>query len=189
VATFSFYPTKNLAAMGDGGAVLARDAAVIERARLLRQYGWAPRFRVVEAHGRNSRLDALQAAVLSARLPYLDANNERRRQVVRRYRAAAPGLAFLGQDDESNVAHHAVVRTPDRDSLRCHLAAAGIGADVHYPYLVQEMPGITTVSDAATPHAVTLRQECLSLPCFPGMTPDEIDATCAALGSWSADGA
>lgn len=185
-ATFSFYPTKNLGALGDAGAIVTDRADLADRARSLRQYGWSPRFLVADGRGRNSRLDALQAAILTARLPFLDQRNAARRSVLRRYRAAAPGLSFLRTDDATDVVHHAVVRTPDRDRLRDHLLASGVGVDVHYPFLVQEMPGVSPVEWSATPYADTLRRECLSLPCFPGLTDDEVDAVCSALSAWRA---
>ena len=185
VAAFSFYPTKNLGALGDAGALVTDRPGVADRARLLRQYGWSSRFRVSDDQGRNSRLDSVQAAVLSARLPFLDTNNGRRREVGRRYRTAAPALDMLGPEDDSNVVHHAVARTRQRDGLWAHLVAAGVGVDLHYPYLVQEMPGIVLASKVATPNADVVRRECLSLPCFPGITDAEIDVVCGALREWS----
>ena len=185
-ATFSFYPTKNLGALGDAGAVVTDRREIADRARSLRQYGWSPRFLVADGRGRNSRLDALQAAILGARLPFLDERNAARRSVLRRYRAAAPDLAFLSTDDDVDVVHHAVVRTAHRDRLRDHLLGSGIGVDLHYPFLVQEMPGITSAEPVETPHADRLRRECLSLPCFPSMTDEEIDVVCSALRLWCA---
>lgn len=184
-AAFSFYPTKNLAALGDGGAVVTGDPAVAARARLLRQYGWDRRFRVTDPLGRNSRLDAVQAAVLSARLPFLERNNARRRAVVARYQARLPRLEVLGAGDGCFVAHHAVVRVADRDRLRAALADAGIGSDVHYPHLVPDMPGIELARPKATPNAERLGTEILSLPCFPTLTEAEVDAVCDVLAGWS----
>jgi len=177
-ATFSFYPTKNLGAVGDGGAVvLAPDAAA--RARRLREYGWGDRYRVDVAGGRNSRLDTLQAAILSARLTFLDGRNERRRAVANRYRAH---LDLLG-DPDTTVAHHAVALLEDRagrDALRDRLAGLGIMTAVHYPWLVSEMPGLT-VTGGPTPVAADRRDRMLSLPCFPEITHAEVDAVCGAV--------
>jgi dTDP-4-amino-4,6-dideoxygalactose transaminase len=177
-ATFSFYPTKNLGAVGDGGAVLlSSDAA--SAARSLREYGWGERYRVERAGGRNSRLDTLQAAVLSARLPFLDARNERRRAIANRYRDHVP---LLG-DPVSTVAHHAVALLDDRsarDALRARLESLGIMTAVHYPWLVSEMPGLV-VEGGPSPVAADRRDRMLSLPCFPEMADAEVDRVCEAL--------
>jgi dTDP-4-amino-4,6-dideoxygalactose transaminase len=183
-AAFSFYPTKNLGALGDGGAVVTSDPAVAERARGLRQYGWRDRFRAELAHGRNSRLDALQAAVLSARLPFLEDANTRRRAVVGRYRAAlaGSGAVVLG-DAPGAVAHHAVVVHPEREALAATLVRHGVATDVHYPWLTTEMPGLGQDS-TPLPGADRGRREKLSLPCFPTLTDGEIDRVTTALAEW-----
>ena len=183
-ATFSFYPTKNLGAIGDGGAVAFRDPELAERARGLREYGWRARYRVELAAGRNSRLDPLQAAVLSARLPHLDRRNERRRVIHAAYRQAllGTGIALHG-DAGSTVAHHAVVVSPQRDALARHLADRGIRTAVHYPFLVSEMPGLG-VAPADTPVAAKLRDRILSLPCFPELTDAEVARVADALAEW-----
>ena len=179
-ATFSFYPTKNLGAVGDGGAAWFADAAVSDRARSLRQYGWGDRYRVQHARGRNSRLDPIQAAILSARLPYLDGRNERRRAIAARYAERAEVLG----DAKVTVAHHAVVVSERRDGLAAALDARGVGTAVHYPWLVTEMPGLE-IARARTGEAAARRDRILSLPCFPEMTEAEIDGVCTALEeSW-----
>ncbi|MGY2876922.1 dTDP-3-amino-2,3,6-trideoxy-4-keto-D-glucose/dTDP-3-amino-3,4,6-trideoxy-alpha-D-glucose/dTDP-2,6-dideoxy-D-kanosamine transaminase [Marmoricola sp. URHA0025 HA25] len=175
-ATFSFYPTKNLGAVGDGGAAWFADPAVADHARALRQYGWGERFRVEHPRGRNSRLDPIQAAVLSARLPFLDERNARRRSIAARY---AERVELLG-DPAATVAHHAVVLADDRDGLARGLAERGVDSAVHYPWLVTEMPGLH-VAPAATPGAQARRDRILSLPCFPELTDVEVDTVCAAL--------
>lgn len=183
-AAFSFYPTKNLGALGDGGAVVTADAQVAARARRLRQYGWGDRFRAVVPHGRNSRLDALQAAVLSARLPFLDAGNLRRRAVVGRYRAALAGSdAVVLGDAPGAVAHHAVVVHPERERLAATLARHDVVTAVHYPWLVTEMPGLG-LGPVPLPGADRGRREKLSLPCFPSLTDAEVDRVSAALEEW-----
>ncbi len=135
MACFSFYPTKNLGAIGDGGAVVTSDDALAARVRTLRQYGWAAKYRVEHAGGRNSRLDEMQAAFLRAKLPQLDRGNAARIAVARRYRAGLTGLplALPQWQGDDYVAHLFVVRTTERDALRAHLAATGIGSDIHYP--------------------------------------------------------
>lgn len=182
-ATFSFYPTKNLGAVGDGGLVGFTDEAVAARARSLRQYGWGTQFRAELPHGRNSRLDPLQAAVLAARLPFLDGRNVRRRAVAASYASALGPADRLHGDRGSTVAHHAVVVTAQRDELAAHLAEAGIDTAVHYPYLVDEMPGLAA-SGATTHVAAGLRGQILSLPCFPELTDEETARVCEALTSW-----
>ena len=188
LASFSFYPTKNLGAMGDGGAVATRDQTLAGRLRVLRQYGWGERLRVTMAGGRNSRLDALQAAVLTARLPWLDQHNARRRQVVGHYRAALGGDVLVLGDAEGAVAHHAVVVHPQRESLRHHLIERAVGVVVHYPWLVQEMPGIG-IAEVDTPVARAARDHKLSLPCFGAITHEEIERVCGALGEWDCEDA
>jgi dTDP-3-amino-2,3,6-trideoxy-4-keto-D-glucose/dTDP-3-amino-3,4,6-trideoxy-alpha-D-glucose/dTDP-2,6-dideoxy-D-kanosamine transaminase len=184
VATFSFYPTKNLAALGDGGAVVTGDAGVAERARRLRQYGWEAKYTVATAGGRNSRLDELQAAVLRVRLPQLDAWNARRRDIAASYAEALPSSAgrLVSLPGEDYVAHLAVALVEERDAARERLAAAGVGTDVHYPvpdhrqpvwgsaYAESELP----VTEHAAGHVVTL-------PCFPELTDNEVDRVCEAL--------
>ena len=179
---YSFYPTKNLGAMGDAGAVVFADEAAAARARSLAQYGWGDRYDVRLPRGRNSRLDPLQAAVLRARLPFLERRNARRSVVRERYRAAAPQLAMLGGGD--SVAHHAVVRSGDRAGLAAHLAARGVATAIHYPVAVGDMPGLE-VSGAPTPGARQLCDQVISLPCTPELRDDEVDAVCAALTEWT----
>lgn len=183
-AAFSFYPTKNLGALGDGGAVVAADPAVATRIRRLAQYGWDPRPRIALAGGRNSRLDAIQAATLSARLPYLDAGNARRRRMLDHYRAAAAQLDLAG-NPAAGVAHHAVVRTTRRADLVAHLDARGIRSSIHYPFVLGDMPGLRLgEGPEATPVATELAQQVLSVPCTPELRDEEVERVAAALHDW-----
>lgn len=186
-AAFSFYPTKNLAALGDAGAVAFADAAAAARARSLREYGWGERFRVQLPAGRNSRLDELHAAVLLARLQHLDARNERRRAISARLRAAATasGLRYHGEA-ASTVAHHSVVLADDRASLEAFLERREVATAVHYPYLLQQMPGLDLDPTTSTPQAQRQRDQKLSLPCFPELTDSEISQLTDALEEWDA---
>jgi dTDP-3-amino-2,3,6-trideoxy-4-keto-D-glucose/dTDP-3-amino-3,4,6-trideoxy-alpha-D-glucose/dTDP-2,6-dideoxy-D-kanosamine transaminase len=164
IGCFSFYPTKNLGALGDGGCLVTKDLALAGKIRSLRQYGWTERYRSRYRGGRNSRLDEIQAAILRTKLPHLDAWNERRRQIARAYGATAV--------DRSYVAHLYVVRTDGRDELRAHLAAAGIAADIHYPipdYRQESIDG-----DIELPVAEHCCNTVLTLPCFPEMTDSEV---------------
>lgn len=188
-ATYSFYPTKNLGAIGDAGLVGFADDAVAARARSLRQYGWGAHFRADLPRGRNTRLDPLQAAVLSARLPFLDARNRRRRAIAATYADALGPAARLHGDRATTVAHHAVVVSERRADLASHLAGAGVDTAVHYPHLVDEMPGLDAGLDAGaatTTVAAQLREQVLSLPCFPELTDDEVAQVAGALAQWAA---
>jgi dTDP-3-amino-2,3,6-trideoxy-4-keto-D-glucose/dTDP-3-amino-3,4,6-trideoxy-alpha-D-glucose/dTDP-2,6-dideoxy-D-kanosamine transaminase len=182
VATFSFYPTKNLGAIGDGGAVVTSDAAIALRVRRLRQYGWGTKYRVEEDGGRNSRLDEIQAAVLRVRLPRLDELNRRRREITRRY-AAALSLSpvRMAQDGGGDyVAHLAVIRTPRRAAFADGLRARGVSTAVHYPVPDhrQRIIGVPTVTLAVTEAAA---EQVLTLPCFPELEGEEIETLCTAL--------
>jgi aminotransferase EvaB len=181
-ATYSFYPTKNLGAAGDAGAVVFADPDVASHARKLAQYGWDESHSVAVARGRNSRLDPIQAAILQARLPFLDSRNARRRQILNRYRMVVQGSTVLG-DPELGTAHHAVIRSEDRDGLARHLLARGIRTAVHYPVVIGDMPGLQ-LQDAHTPVARTLAGHILSLPCTPELTDDEILRVESALAEW-----
>ncbi|MCY7411605.1 MAG: DegT/DnrJ/EryC1/StrS family aminotransferase [Salinibacterium sp.] len=185
VAAFSFYPTKNLGAIGDAGLLLARDPSVAQRAAQLRQYGWGTRFRVDLPGGRNSRMDALQAAILTARLPFLNARNLRRRSIAGRYREAlVPSPDRLHGDSAHTVVHHAVIVTERRDELRAFLDERGIRTDVHYPHTLAEMPALGPRVGPA-PIADELTQRILSVPCFPEMTENEVDRVVVALTEWA----
>lgn len=181
-AAFSFYPTKNLGAVGDAGAVVFTDPEAAARARRLARYGWGDGDRIDLPRGRNSRLDPLQAAVLRARLPYLDRRNDARRAVLARYREAAAALRPLG-DPAWGVAHHGVVRSAHRDDLAAHLAAAGVGTGVHYRHLVTGMPGLG-IPPVPLPVAGALARAVLSLPCTPELTAAEVERVADALAGW-----
>ena len=184
VATFSFYPTKNLAALGDGGAVTTDSDDVADRLRRLRQYGWDRKYRIAIPGGRNSRLDEIQAAVLRIRLERLDEGNARRRGIVRRYAAALPLQAgrFVTREGDDYVAHLAVLVVDDRESVRAALDADGVDTDVHYPIADHRQPAWSSdygdVHLPVTEHAV---EHVLTVPCFPELTEDEIERVCEAL--------
>ncbi|TWO67930.1 DegT/DnrJ/EryC1/StrS family aminotransferase [Caenimonas sedimenti] len=184
LACFSFYPTKNLGALGDGGAVTSPDARLADRVRALRQYGWSAKYHVSERGGRNSRLDELQAAVLRLKLGHLERQNAERRAIARRYSEAFEGLALrlpvsCGAD---NAVHLYVVRTAQRETLRAHLLARGVASDVHYP-VPDHQQAVLAASRAGVRLPVT-EAACasvLSLPCFPGMREEEVDTVIAAV--------
>jgi dTDP-4-amino-4,6-dideoxygalactose transaminase len=185
IATTSFYPTKNLGALGDGGAVFTRNQDLADSVRRMRQYGWDSKYHIAYDHGRNSRMDELQAAIVRAKLPHLDALNERRRQIHSRYEAAVSGsLRLVNVSSESFTAHLAVLNSDDRAADRESFKQAGIGTDVHYP-----IPDNKQDFPSARPEPVSLpvteraAQTVFSVPMFPELTDDEVDRVCAVLAA------
>ena len=183
---FSFYPSKNLGAFGDGGAVTTNDDALAERLRQIRNGGQTDRY-LHAILGVNSRLDELQAAILRAQLPHLEAMNARRREIAARYTAGLAGLTGLTlpraePSDMRFVYHLYVVRSAARDALRQALAARGIAAQVHYPIPAHRQPAFAAnavgVSLPATDRA---SQEVLSLPMYPELSNAEVDEVIAAV--------
>ena len=186
-AAFSFYPTKNLGAAGDGGAVATWSPTVAEEVRRLRNYGWGHRYEIKIEGGLNSRLDELQAAILRVGLTHIDALNETRRSVVERYQRALEGSSrFIatGMNCET-TAHLAVLVTTDpADQKRCAalLADCGIQTSIHYPILDTQQEGLSAHSlPASLPISENIVGRILTLPCFPEMTEDEISNVCDRL--------
>jgi dTDP-4-amino-4,6-dideoxygalactose transaminase len=183
VGTFSFYPTKNLGALGDGGAVSCRSAQTAEAVRALRQYGWSDRYRAERPGGRNSRLDELQAAALRVKLPSVPAWNARRREIVRAYATAAEGTALLLPPPAAgDVGHLAVGRHPERDAFIGRLADLGVSAAVHYPVADHLQPAFRArVGPAGAGEAERACAEVVSLPCFAYLSDAEVEQVCAAI--------
>ncbi len=185
-ATFSFYPTKNLGALGDGGAVAVADPALAERIAALRQYGWHKHY-ISDEIGVNSRLDELQAAILRAKLPHLDSQTARRRAIAAAYTAAieggplqAPGI----RDRAEPVFHLYVARTTQRDAIQAGLRDAGIGTGIHYPIPVHLQPayaGRVATGPGGCPQTEAAAKEILSLPLYPELADEQVTAVCAAL--------
>ena len=184
---WSFYPTKNLGALGDGGAVVTSDPGFAARVRQLRQYGWDEKYHAVLPYGGNSRLDELQAAFLRAKLPHLAGWTARRRAIADRYHAALQGLPdlILPLEEVGHVYHLYVLQIlrGRRAAVQAALTQAGIGTAIHYPLLDQEQPALRQagVPAGVTPVAARLTGEILSLPCFPELRDDEVDAVAQAL--------
>lgn len=188
-ATFSFYPTKNLGAIGDGGAVITNTVEIADSLRRLRQYGWESKYCATVPGGINSRLDELQAAFLRIRLRFIDDLNSRRREIIGRYRAASihldPDLlTVLPAKGQEHVAHLAVARSLRRDSVRAALAASGIATDIHFPLPDWTQPAFARFApESELPATLAASNSVLSLPLFPELTDDEVDLVCSAIGS------
>lgn len=189
LAGWSFYPSKNLGCFGDGGAVTGRDPALLERVRMLGNHGRVEHYE----HGligTNSRLDALQAAVLNLRLPHLDRANARRRTIASRYRGALRGVGDLRfpevPEPAEPVYHQVTVRTGSREALRAHLDDAGIGTGVYYPLPVHLQPGMKAAIPEGVdlPEAERASRECLSLPVHPHLSDRDVDRVCTSIRSF-----
>ena len=181
-AAFSFYPTKNLGGLGDGGAITTDHEDLAGRLVRLRQYGWEHKYVIAETGGRNSRLDELQAAVLRARLPGLPEHNDRRRYIVGRYVRAAHGSSVhvLPADSPAHVAHIAVALADDREVVRQRLHRGGVTTDVHYPVPDHRQVGLAAPLQSL-PVTERLQERIFSLPCFPQLTDEEVARVCAGL--------
>jgi dTDP-4-amino-4,6-dideoxygalactose transaminase len=186
LASFSFYPTKNLGALGDAGAVVTADAALAARLHLLHQYGWESRYRTVMPGGRNSRMDEIQAAFLSIKLARLDELNARRRSVLERYRRSIPAAYRLcAREGEETVAHLAVILCPDRAAAAAHLERHGVETGIHYPILDCDQPGWRDMQSRAAALTETRRAVAgiLTVPCYSHLTDVECATVCDALAS------
>ena len=186
-AAFSFYPTKNLGALGDAGAVLSADARVVERARLLRIYGWRERY-ISETHSTVSRMDEIQAAVLTAKLRHLDEWDARRQRIAARYRLNLDGVTDVQVPPTEGVFHLFVVRTPHRDQVKAHLTSNGIGTGVHYPLPAHLQAPYAQYGDGqgSLPITERLAREVLSLPMYPELSDDDVDYVSQVLRAYGA---
>ncbi len=185
MAAFSFYPTKNLGALGDGGAVVTNDRELAVRARSLREYGWATRY-VSEIPGLSTRLDAIQAAVLRVKLKYLDTDNARRQGIARQYTSALRGTMIVPPEVGPGVTHayhQYVVKAARRDALREFLAREGVSTSILYPQPLHCQPAY---SGRIPMHGSLLRSErvcgeILSIPVFPELCDGEVEQVANAL--------
>lgn len=185
IAAFSFYPTKNLGAFGDGGMVVTNDASLAERVQLLRQYGWRRRY-VSDIPGGNSRLDELQAAILKVKLSYLESENFRRIELAELYNSLLKGTSLLLPTTRSgalHVYHQYVVRSSQRDTLAAHMKQEGVGTITHYPVPIHLQPAYLGRLTKAVPlpHTEEAAREVLSLPMFPQLTEAQVHRVCAAV--------
>jgi len=187
VSAFSFYPTKNLGALGDGGAIITSNEEIAEAARSLRTYGWKDKYEVQLQGGQNSRLDELQAAFLIIFLGSLDEDNETRRAIGARYRKSIDAdliSTFEIDPKVTQVNHLFVIRTTYRAALIEHLNKQGISHAIHYPYLDTEQIGFVATNRNLI-NSEVLKYEILSIPVFPEMSEMEIQLVIEALQSFS----
>ena len=185
IACFSSYPTKNLGAIGDGGAIVTSDAELAQRCKLIREYGWAERY-VSHIVGQNSRLDELQAAVLRVKLAALDVDNQKRADIAARYDRALASTGLVlpkRRPNTSHVFHLYVLRSTQRDALIESLKQAEIGALIHYPVPVHRQKAYLgrVRGGESLPETERAALEVLSLPMYPELTNDEVERVVSAV--------
>jgi dTDP-4-amino-4,6-dideoxygalactose transaminase len=186
---FSFYPTKNLGAIGDGGMVVTNNRQIADRVRRIRQYGWDEN-RATDRPGINSRLDEVQAAILAVKLPLLDRNNARRAAIAHQYGAAFAGLPVtvpVERPGTGHVYHLYVLTCDDREGLRKHLMEHQVLAGVHYPVAAHRHGGYASrisISAAGLDRTNRVVDRILSLPIYPELTDADVERVIAAVGSY-----
>jgi dTDP-4-amino-4,6-dideoxygalactose transaminase len=184
VSCFSFYPTKNLGAIGDGGLVATHDPEIAENLNLLRQYGWRERY-VSEVAGWNTRLDELQAAILRVKLRYLAEDNAKRRSLAAIYDEQLAGIVTLPIElaDTRHVYHLYVIRHPQRDALMTYLRERGIGTAIHYPVPIHLQPAYRgRLGDVGSlPETEKAAREIVSLPMYPELSVEEVQAVAQVI--------
>lgn len=188
IAAFSFYPTKNLGALGDGGGVATKSPRIAQRIRELRQYGWTERY-ISSSHGLNSRLDELQAAVLRVRLGYLAEENDRRRQIAARFTESIDHKDIITPASIPGTLHAMhlyVVEAGERESFRSHMMERGIHTALHYPLPVHLQPAFRATHNSPGRFKETerLMSQIVTLPLYPELTESEIARICDALKCW-----
>jgi len=189
-AAFSFYPTKNLGALGDAGALTCKDARLAEMVRALRNYGSHAKYQNI-VQGPNDRLDELQAAFLRVKLPYLDADNAHRRAIALRYRNEiknpAVHLPSVRADEDSHVWHLFVVRVADRAAFQQRLLDQGVHTAIHYPIAPhQQQAYAKELGHLQLPLTEAMHREVVSLPMSPVMTDTQVSVVVAAVEAYRA---
>lgn len=190
VATFSFYPTKNLGALGDAGAIVTSDQKLFDKLSQLHQYGWDQKYHVQTPFGRNSRMDEIQASVLTCLLPYLDSNNKKRIEIIDQYKQVCGSrLKFLDYSDRDFVGHLAIATVSNRDEFITFMKSENIATDNHYPILDCDQIGWRTFSKRIDPVpelkvSQKIVNKIVSIPCFPTLKDDEIEHVCKTLAKW-----
>lgn len=189
INTTSFYPTKNLGALGDGGAIFTDNDEIASRIRKLRQYGWEKKYFVKYQRGMNSRFDELQAAYLQVKLPKLENWVTRRKEIIGHYVSSSKSNSFVSPNDSSSSAHLAVIRTSNRDKLRTFFSKGGVMTDIHYPYPDFLQPGFIPTSHQdywkkQLPNTVKGCDSVVSIPVFPELLDQEIAQITSLLSSY-----
>ena len=187
IASFSFYPTKNLGALGDGGAVVTNNDAMATKLVKLRQYGWSSKYTVGERGGCNSRLDEMQAAILKEFLPLLDNNNTARRSICTQYSQfiTHPLITLPEVRDNQYVGHIYVIKCKGRNALRQYLKDNNIASDIHYPIPDHRQPVFgDQFTDIQLPNTESLATEILTLPCYPEMSAEQVNTVIKVINAW-----
>jgi dTDP-4-amino-4,6-dideoxygalactose transaminase len=189
IATYSFYPTKNLGACGDAGAIVTNDPDLANAVEQARQYGWKEKYQVTAPFGRNSRMDEMQAAILRILLPHLDNWNARRKTIVDQYAEALLKPAHMVLSSHGSVGHLAVCLVDDRNAFRTHLQAQGVMSEIHYPVLDCDQPAWQDAGWRESSTGLTVSRasvgRLVTLPCFPTMSDVEVERVCKTLGDWN----
>ncbi len=181
---YSFYPGKNLGALGDAGAIITNDDALAKVIRSLRNYGSEKKYQN-EYIGINSRLDELQAAFLNVKLPHLDADNDKRKEIAKRYLSEINNdKIVLPTSEQSHVFHLFVIRTENRDALQKYLLQNGIESMIHYPIPPHKQKAFAEWNSHSFPITEKIHKEVLSLPISPVMNIDEVDFVIATLNKY-----
>jgi len=192
-AAFSFYPTKNLGALGDAGLVATRSEHLASELKAIRQYGWRDTRRISASQGINSRLDELQASVLRVKLLRLEEDSSRRRQIAARYDSGLADLPVTRPFRDprvSHVFHQYVIRCAQRDALRVTLHNAAIGTSIHYPHPIHLQPAYRdriTIGPGGLANTERAAVEIVSLPMYPQLTDDQVDYVIEAIRAWAAN--
>ena len=191
IGAFSFYPTKNLGAMGDAGALVTSSTELFEIASSLKQYGWSKKYEISRINAKNSRIDEIQAGILNVLLPQLDNFNEKRKSIFREYVEASDNnkIRFLDYSQCDFVAHLAVARVNNRDDFISFMKKSGICVDVHYPILDINQPAWVNEKfriDEETKLEISIHQVCdlVSFPLFPFMYKEEIEQVVSSIKEW-----
>jgi dTDP-4-amino-4,6-dideoxygalactose transaminase len=188
-AAFSFYPTKNLGAIGDGGAITTSDDELADRIRVIRQYGWKERY-ISHCEGVNSRLDEMQAAILRVKLRTLPAQIQQRREVAAAYAGELSGVAGVEIPVARRVGTHAyhlyVIQCEARDALMQHLQQQSVPVALHYPAAIHQQPGYAAITarSPALPNTERVVSRILTLPLHPYLKPEAVAAVCQAIRSF-----
>jgi len=187
IGAFSFYPTKNLGGIGDGGAICTSNQNYADRIKSLRQYGWSDRYNIVHANARNSRLDSINAAVLRAKLSSIDTDNQTRREILQKYVDAFGEIPFFSYNGVAadNVAHLAVGRTPNTKKMIKFFQENGVELSRHYPIPDSKQNGLNYLGvEFGTPVSQEVCEQVVSIPIYPWLTEEQIDHVCNVIKLW-----